>query len=379
MKRKPLNNKTICPFPFEQVSYAMDGRIGPCTNCTVIENFTSLEEYWNSDSLQKLREDMFNGIRNPICKECHEREDAGAWNFREYLVESNPDYEYNIEDPSVKTILFRFSNLCNFRCIDCVWNTSSSIYAEEMRRGNLEKQNPIIYPGGDASLALEEAKKHYKTFQNIGFSGGEPLLHWQMWDMLNFLIENKRYPSLSYYTNGSKLEFKKQKITDLWKQFKNVELHIGFDAIDDGCGYVRRNMKWEKTINNMKTILSECPHVKITITTTFMWLNTINAIRMLEWFNENFPNLKATINYVIHEHLDIRIAPKELKQDMINNLQRLYSLNNTDNHMVDNLINYIQSKDLSHKWESSLEWVKKEDEWNNDSFLMAFPELEKYL
>jgi len=282
MKRKPLNKTTICPFAFSQVTVEMDGRVGPCTTCDVLQQFTSIQDFWEGKELKKLREDMFNGIRNPLCKECHEREDAGAWNFREFLVNEYPDFNYDIESPTITSYQLRFSNLCNFKCVHCACSTSSTLYQEYIKRGLKEKTNTVNFPGNDENHVINDLKENFThDVKDLWFSGGEPLLHWQMWDMLNFCINNKYNPKLYYYSNGDRLEFKKQKITDLWNHFSDVHFHVGFDAMGDGCDYVRRNMNFDKVVNNIKTIQQQSPHVTIEIVTTFMWLNTLNANHMI--------------------------------------------------------------------------------------------------
>lgn len=378
MKRTPLNNKTICPFAFNQVTVEMDGRVGPCTTCDVMNEFTSIKDFLTSEKLNQLREDMFNGVRNPMCKECHEREDAGAWNFREYLVESNPDFVYDLENPTITSYQLRFSNLCNFKCVHCAISTSSTLYQEYIQRGLQKKTNTVNFPGKDEYHVLKDLKQNFtKDVKDLWFSGGEPLLHWQMWDMLNFCIENNYNPKLFYYSNGDRLEFKKQKITDLWNNFDQVHFHVGFDAMGDGCDYVRRNMKWDKVIENIKTIQKESPHVTIEIVTTFMWLNTINAVDMIKWLDKNLDNVNVTVNYVLHEHFDIRHAPRNLKNKFLVKLDELSNCSNIEFHAVESLKNYIISYDSSDKFPRAVEWLKNRDLWYKECFLDVFPELKE--
>lgn len=368
-------SSTICPMPFSSISYSMTGRMGPCTACDLTK-FKSVNDYWHSDELRKLRTDMLNNIRNPVCNECYRREDMGAWNMREYQVGANPNFVYEPDNAVIRQIWFRFSNVCNYMCIDCNGETSTLIAKEEVARGLRPKGETVFVPGNDPKAALEQAKEHVNTLKEINFSGGEPLVQWQHWDMLNYMISEGVRPIVGYFSNLSILDYKGQSITGLWNNFDDVSVHVGFDAMGSGCAYFRRNMSWEGTLENIARIRKESPHVKITLTTTFTWVNAINAVDMLLWFYENLRDLKVTINLVVHKHLDMRVAPKFKKQQIDNALRKLLTIPNPnyDLHMVDSLLNYLWADDLSDAFPDALRWIKGQDDWRKQDFRDAFPE-----
>lgn len=371
------NTSTICPMPFNSISYSMVGEIGPCTNCS-LTNYSSIPQYWNSKEVIQLRTDMMNGVRNPACNECYSREDVGAWNTRQSLLERVTDYDWaKIENPTIEQLWFRFSNLCNYMCLDCHETTSSLIRKEDMDRGLFDKTKPIVvYPGNDPNLALKEAKEHVHTIKTISFSGGEPLVHWQMYDMLNHMIDNNVKPSLGYYTNLSRLENKGQRLTDLWNHFDKVRIYVGFDAMGDGCDYFRKKMSFDGTIENINTVRRESPHVSICVVVTFTWVNAINAVNMIHWFNKTYPSQEITMNLVLHDHLDMRNAPEFKKKQIEASIRTLFDIKypyfNTE--MIDGLINYLWGADESHKFPEALKWIKDLDEWRKQDFRIAFPE-----
>jgi len=370
------NTSTLCPMPFNSISYSMVGEIGPCTNCS-LTNYSSIVKYWNSKEVIQLRTDMINGVRNPACNECYSREDVGAWNTRQSLMEGITDFDWvKVQDPIVEQLWFRFSNLCNYMCIDCNGYTSSSIFKEDIERGLHIKTPIVVYPGNDPNLALSEAKEHVRSLKVIAFSGGEPLLHWQMYDMLNYMIEHNVKPELGYYTNLSKLDNKGQSLTELWNHFDTVSAHVGFDAMGEGCDYFRKKMSFDGTIDNINRVNKESPHVDITVVVTFTWVNAINAVEMIHWFNKNYPNQKITMNFVIHDELNMQRAPESKKKQIDTALKTLYSIKSPQFHlsMVDSLINYLWAIDESAKFPESLKWIKDLDEWRKQDFRIVFPE-----
>lgn len=370
------NKTTICPMPFNSIAYNITGRIGPCTQCEITD-FKSLDDYWNSKELKQLRSDMKNGIRNPACNECYRREDSGAWNLRQSLVEHTVNFNYDIEEPVVEQVWLRSSNLCNYLCIDCQAVTSSAIWKEDIDRGLKEKTPIIIYPGNDPDAVIGDVKEIAHTLKNINFSGGEPLLHWQHWDLLNHMINIGINPSVGYYSNLSILKYKGQKLTDALNHFSDVEITIGFDAMDDGCGYFRRNMSWEGTLENVRTLRAESPHVKITAAVTFTWVNAINASRMMQWLRKNYPYIDITMNLVMHEHLDMQVAPEFKKVQIEKAFRDLIESNLMDRHINDRaetFITYMWAVDDSAKFNDALIWLKSMDEWRKNDFRVAFPE-----
>jgi pyruvate-formate lyase-activating enzyme len=367
---------TICPMPFNSIAYNITGKIGPCTQCD-LTSFKNLKDYWVCDDLKKLRSDMKNGIRNPACNECYRREDTGAWNMRQYLIKEYPDFDFDNETPAVEQVWLRMSNLCNYLCIDCIGATSSSIWKEDIDRGSKPKTTILIHPGGNPETVVEQVKEIAPTLKNVNFSGGEPLLHWQHWDMLNHMIDIGVNPKIGYFTNLSMIKFKGQKLTDALNHFSDVEMTVGFDAMGDGCDYFRKNMSWHDTLKNIETIQTEAPHVKFTLAVTYTWMNAVNASKMIVWFRKNHPELMITLNLVIHEYLDMRVAPNFKKIQIEQALKDAISSNTLSQinvEMANSFINYLWGDDHSERFGKALQWIKSMDEWRGKDFRDAFPE-----
>ena len=366
-------NVAICPLPFKSISYNITGIVGPCTSCDLTQ-YKSINDYWQSNELKQLRTDMLNGIRNPACNTCYLREDAGAWTMRKHLVEVTTDFDYTNKNPVLEQALLRFSNVCNYMCLDCNSNTSSLIYKEEIKRGLRAGESPILFAGNDPDILINQLKEHVHTLKTVNFSGGEPLVQWQHWEMIKYMVEQNVSPAVTYYTNLSKLYYKKQYLIDYLNHFKNVEMVVGFDAMGDGCDYFRRGMDFYETIENIQTVRKEAPHVKLDIVTTFTWLNAINAVGMIEWIYRNLPGQAVSMNLVLHEHLDMRVAPQFKKNQIDKALKRLLDIPSIQSEMVEGLINYLWSEDQSFKFNDSLKWLKGIDDWRKQDFRKVFPE-----
>jgi len=367
------NKHTICPAAFNTVSVSMLDYVSPCTASEVIKGFTNYTDYWEGEPLRKLREDMVNGVRNDICKDCNRKLDTNAWNLRDYLQKQNPDMEYDLDSPVIENLFLRFSSACNYKCRNCIGSTSHLIRRENISLGLMPADANIIeIPGDSDSHLLDETKKVVSTVKNINFSGGDPLVHWQHWDMLQYLVDNNIKPELGYYTNLSILSRKKQSLIDLWNNFDKVSCVIGFDGIGAGGDYMRQGMSWDNTLANMDEVQAKAPHVQLQPVATLTWLNTINAVKMIKWFISNRKEYVG-LNLVLHDLLDLQVAPREIKLKIEKSLLELKILM-PKNEMVDGMINYMWAEDKSHLFENAVNWLDKSDSYRKVYFREAYPE-----
>lgn len=384
----PKNHSTICPLPFKALSYNMLGDMGPCTNCNLVKH-KSIGDYWKSSELHQLRTDMLNGIRNPSCTECYRREDSKTWNTRQHLLEKLPDYVYE-SDPVIKDLHVKFSNVCNYMCIDCNFSSSSLIYKEDVDRGlqdyyktynvdgSLKKQGVIVYPENDEHAALTQIKKIIGSVETIAFSGGDPLYHWQQFDLLQYMVDNNISPHLQYFTNLSRLIYKDYDLIELWKNFPSLTIWTGFDAWKDGCDYFRKNMNFNKTVKNLRLVKDSVKNSEVSVVVTLTWLNAINAVEMVKWFMTEHPDLTITYNIVIHDYLDMRVAPKFKKVQIdktLNDLKEFSKFRSPHNvDMIQGLINYLWDEDWSDRFPDALKWLNELDKYRKQDFQRAFPE-----
>ena len=123
----------------------------------------------------------------------------------------------DVTDTELAWIDFRFSNLCNYKCISCGPHLSS-----KWDNGTVTRPNVDI---------ISEVKPHLSQIEAIYFGGGEPLLMREHIDVLKALINlNKRDVHLSYNTNLSHLNYEGESFLEFWRGFKNVEVWVSLDG-----------------------------------------------------------------------------------------------------------------------------------------------------
>ena len=84
-----MDKNTFCVAPWYSLFVDSDKTITPC--CKIKNNrkytYKQLEEYFNSDEIKSLREDLLNGVKNNACHNCWTDEEAGRDSLR--LISKN--------------------------------------------------------------------------------------------------------------------------------------------------------------------------------------------------------------------------------------------------------------------------------------------------
>lgn len=247
-----LKNK-FCPKPFEylEVGSLRDGRI-PCFTCCpqLVEeemgdiNISSVEEIWNSEQYQKVR----NSILDGSFKYCN-KEDCP-----EIQTGSLPD-KYAIEDKYLwdiiknkkvvlpngpKILNLDYDQTCNLACPSC--------RVEYINHNDDSSMQEII--NGVGIKLKNEALANCKTI--IFCSSGDPFASKHFREFLGELDFNK-YPKLQVQivSNGVLLTEK------IWNNYKNIHGHVGLVCISLDAGreetykITRKGGHWQTLQENL--------------------------------------------------------------------------------------------------------------------------------
>lgn len=369
-------------MPFGAIHYSMAGIVGICPFVVTNQNTITIEEYRQDPFLKELREQHLRDERPKSCHACYFLEDNGLGSERKDKINHFEEDVYTKDE--IHHIEVRFSNLCNSKCRICYDHVSSRIAHENKM---YEEKDNLSYtvnrtPGPYEAFVLDQVKKVAPTLRRITFSGGEPLLHWQHWELLDFFIENGYKPKLNYYSNVSQLTYKGQHIYDKWKHFDEVDYRMSADAIGAGHEYWRHGTQWKDIAENIKTIAAMDLPIKRTFLTTTAWPV---IYRLGELYEELFsldPNSVFTNTVVYSPEYTLHALPQKQKEEVAKYLSDLK--NNVwkgrpsafwrAQYDIDGMINYMFSKDWSTLMPTAISNLVKFDLRRNERFLEVFPE-----
>ena len=330
---------TFCPLPWMHLHSWPDGKAMLCCIASAADDKTggkvgdfsknTYGEIINNDVMKQTRLDMLEGktIRN--CENCNNDEKFGRSSFRHSMIKDfkeyiptvlSPDYtaeDGTLKDPKMFYMDFRFSNLCNLGCQTCGWQLSSNlakkqgfdwpggqrVFRDLQQRGVLSERETItsfVYARPDFFETdvlpyIDETKTFY-------FAGGEPLMHQEHLDILNYLNDNKMYDvRLVYSTNLTLLKWKKTDFLDLWKNFKSIYFLGSIDGDNERLEYIRENSNHRNVFDNLKKLIAfknEKPHERHEIRINICYTHSIyNCYYTREFF-------KALIDEGVLEHLN---------------------------------------------------------------------------
>jgi radical SAM protein with 4Fe4S-binding SPASM domain len=338
MSNPVKSTKTLCAVPWMHLAFEPSGKVVPCCLTSAHDywagdlNTQSIEQIWNSDNMKKLRVEFMNGEEPAVCNKCFDKEKVTYGSGRQHhnrefknVLDKIPEIteaDGTCNTMELKYWDFRFSNLCNFKCRTCGPRFSSAWVPDAKKLGYSDQEKVWNIESVDDLSNFDFLKEQVQHVQKIYFAGGEPLLMPEHWQMLDMLVENKRFDvSLSYNTNCSTLTYGKKNVIDYWKQWQFMKLEVwpSLDEIDERAELIRSGTRWKDVEDNLKQLI-ELPNAIIRPGLTIGGLNVfrlpaiIDRLMDLGVLKEKFGYINFFLNLVMDPaHYHVKILPDEYK------------------------------------------------------------------
>ena len=293
----------------------------------------SLNEYWNSESIKRVRMQMLNNKVPPECVVCDKKllnQDV----YRDYfnhLFQHKWQEVIDTTDEFGNTTMqpvswdYRFSNLCNFKCRMCGPMLSSSWETEARKNGNIEpwmektvKKKIETFQQTVVEEEFSTAVENHKI-EEIYWVGGEPLMYEQHWKYMQRIIELGDGPNLyaRYNTNLSRIEYKGVNLyKDILANVRDWQICASIDGTGKIGEYIRTGLNYNKWHANFVEGIRHSKNrrnMRIDFTLTLPGLFQILPICTLAW-NLNVEVLsKVTFAFTP----DIAMSPLFLPKDLL--------------------------------------------------------------
>ncbi|MDZ4083795.1 MAG: SPASM domain-containing protein, partial [Bdellovibrionales bacterium] len=151
------DNKSLCLYPFVQLSTIPSGFIRPCCYYTEFiadggegrrmnVNRNSLASVWNSPEMRRIRTEMIAGRKLIGCGQCYQEDRVGTTSlrlrsFKEWghhpgvknAIRESTQKNGEITEP-VRYLELKPGNLCNLKCRMCNQFDSSKVVTEMRER-----------------------------------------------------------------------------------------------------------------------------------------------------------------------------------------------------------------------------------------------------
>lgn len=276
-------SSTMCSFPWMHSHSWPDGKAMLC--CIAhggeehgkVGDFSthSYEEIMNSEKMKQVRLDLMSGKKIKECQACWIDEKRGKKSFREHNLQNYDVHKLldnTLEDGSLKEVQmlymdFRFSNLCNLGCQTCGSPLSSKLANDRKNEGEIRHltQKGVLSERGTITSFVyarpdfmeKDVYPYIDNVEGFYFAGGEPLMHREHLDILNYLDEKEHYHKrITYSTNMSILKWKGVDFLEKWKKFNNILFWCSIDGHGEQLEYVREFSKHKNVFGNLKKIIN---------------------------------------------------------------------------------------------------------------------------
>lgn len=321
----------FCPLPWMHLATHPEGKATLCcvsdhtnnisaarTNNKVLNlNNNKVIDIVNSDSYIKVRQEMRNGIKPTSCTRCYDEEKTIIKSKRQLELERfGTEYTdiNGVIEPNLKFLELRLGNLCNVKCRTCN-PASSTQWVPEYKQLQTELSFVTRYDKIDmlwtqSEIFWNDLLDCSENVELIYINGGEPTLVEKHWNYLERLIERglHRQVKLWYSINMTNLS---DKLLDIWRQFKKVEVHCSIDDLSDRNSYIRYGTKWSDVETNLHK-LKENSWIQSSVTQTVSWMNIYYVPEFYQYFNNLGFHVQSNLVYD-PSFYSIAILPQSLK------------------------------------------------------------------
>lgn len=386
-------NSNICLSPFFQLFLVESetANISPCCmykKNTVVTN--AIKDAYNEEEYKTLRKMHYEGIglEHPMCALCKDSEKSYNQSTRlinnmhltqhfdvDWVNEIKRIADNGYEIDNVYIIDYVLGSYCNFACIICNKNTSTSRHLVENKIDGITESININENTIDINDIIDNVKL-------INFTGGEPLIHKKF---LNFIDSVEQHLELkidvltnvSYYNEST---FKKL------EKFNECFMTLSIDGVGKYFEYQRRLGNWEKIEQNYKAIKANHPKITYKINFVVTAISLMGIIDFIRWLYENKEQNVAFTPVQDKEYLSINALDPIDIDNIKNALAEIRNTHIVKPSMKDFVKNVFDSLDEilnSYSFDPSLQdtMVKqmyKEDlYWKNISLTDIIPNLAK--
>jgi MoaA/NifB/PqqE/SkfB family radical SAM enzyme len=303
---------TICMLPWISVEASPMGTARPC--CLAQEEITdangmayslrdtTLETIYHSGYMQSLRQQFRQGQQPATCNRCWEEEAAGRDSKRIHsqvrLKELYQKIDWDNDKPNQLWFIdLKLGNICNLKCRICGSWSSSTFATEELqwlrrdedrkdnhhyrmlRAGAWPRENPTFW---------SEIDQVSDQIQYIEFTGGEPFMIQEHFDLLNDLIARGIAGNIEIHYNTNGTQWPEQG-EEIWRHFKTVEIAFSIDDVGSRFEYQRSNAVWIDVCNNIKRfqeMRNRRDNIRLQVCTTVNVFNVYYLETVANWINE---------------------------------------------------------------------------------------------
>ena len=381
-------DKFFCYFPFVHANIRANKnrQVAPCWRSDeILGNLddSTLEEIWNGNAYKELREKFLRGEKPAGCARCwklEENNETKNLSLRSWYLEHYAKYADNIKNPQLKSIELRFSNLCNYSCLHCgsdhstSWNNKLKKYNGLKDFHDINERDPRIITEQEVDTMIPM----FATVDEIRITGGEPLTD----PVFYYFLENMpkhiaKNIELLIVSNLSTLKYEEKDAIPLFEKFKEVKLRVSIDADENTYSYFRSGGAIEIVKDNIQRIQRYTNNISISGVCAVNILNITRIENIIKFHEDRNMFFKVMFVQERPPYLDIRNLPVKLK-NQINQID-INQYNDHNKQELKRVLDFMNSSEGNSKhWNDLKVYISHIDKMNSTDFLNTYSELKEF-
>jgi MoaA/NifB/PqqE/SkfB family radical SAM enzyme len=337
----------FCVLPWVSLETSPIGTVRPC--CLAEEeivddagvkfdlNTATFTGIQNSYYMQDIRQQFLDGKQPQTCRKCWREERSGRTSKRMHTLDRLkhmlPDQTWTADAKPLMFLDLKLGNICNLKCRICGSWSSSTFAAEELsqlspgedkksnhhylmlKQGAWPRENPTFW---------QEIDQISDQIQYIEFTGGEPFMIQEHFDMLQGLVNRGLAGSIEihYNTNGTQFP---EHAEHIWRHFKTVEIAFSIDDVGHRFEYQRTGAVWQEVVANIekfKQIKTRLSNIQLQVCSTVNVFNVYYLESLATWIDQQA--FDFVYWNMMHEayYFSISTLPQDAKQSIIGHLKQ---------------------------------------------------------
>ena len=392
----------FCVLPWVSLETSPIGTVRPC--CLADDEIVddsgnkcrldthSFDVIRNSHHMRQLRQEFLDGQQPKTCRKCWQEESAGRTSKRMHTL--NRLKRMDISDhwtADAKPLMFldlKLGNICNLKCRICGSWSSSTFASEELanlgrdedrktnhhyqmlRQGAWPRENPTFW---------NEIDQVVDQIQYIEFTGGEPFMIQEHFDMLQAIVDRgiAHQVEIHYNTNGTQYP---EQAEEIWQYFRHVEVAFSIDDVGARFEYQRTNAVWSQVCDNIerfRAMRERLLNMSLQVCCTVNVFNVLYLDQVAEWIDQQ--DFDFVYWNIMHDRecFSIRSLPESSKTTIAAHLGSALVPARTQREF-DNIINFMR-RGVSTDGSLMRQEIRKLDQRRQQNLKAVAPELAEIL
>jgi MoaA/NifB/PqqE/SkfB family radical SAM enzyme len=362
----------------------------------------SIHESRNNAAWKTMREDFLQDkfYAIPDCQSCSSNERSGATsprqqnnsflaNFLDFDIVSEVNKimanDNTVDD--IYTMDYYPSNYCNYSCIMCAGGASSQRQTFEVKV--MKRQERIVLNSADPDFYQALSR-----VQVINFTGGETALQKQVFEIMDYLIENDMAKNIliTLLTNASSSP---DELHKRFRHFRQVIYNVSIDGVGAVIEYQRRGCSWPTVEANSLRLLTH-EYISTVINFVLTAVNVFDIMNFVDWcyqhkigpkFAEQTDRSYINVSPVFRvDHLGVAALPEPLRARAIDLLQQGRQKFNADTvydnfyrNLIDKFVGVMENISYTPDYlPQFIEHIRLEDRVSKTKLVDVVPEWAPY-